>query len=69
MKTAMSLVGLGLIIIAGLATPVAVVHGVYEWVVNDAEFKFALWEGVKLWLVMLSCLIVGYPLFLISQTK
>jgi len=68
MKTAMSVIGMILILIAGLATPVAVVHGVYEWVGNDVEFKFALWEGVKLWLIMLSGLIIGYPMFLISQT-
>ena len=68
MKTAMSVIGIILIFIAALAAPVAVVHGVYEWVGNDIEFKYALWEGVKLWLIMLSGLIVGYPMFLISQT-
>ena len=69
MKATMMILGYIFLIIAGLATPVSIVHGVYEWVGNDIEFKFALWEGVKLWLIMLSALIVGYPLFIISQVK
>tara|TARA_R110002020_G_scaffold248376_1_gene462368 strand:- start:5235 stop:5432 length:198 start_codon:yes stop_codon:yes gene_type:complete len=65
----MQIISFILILCAALATPAGIVHGVYEWVGNDIEFKYALWEGVKLWLIMLSALIVGYPMFLISATK
>lgn len=69
MRATMMIIATILICIAALATPAGVVYGVYEWVGNDLEFKFALWEGVKLWLTMLSALIIGYPMFLISATK
>tara|TARA_R110000822_G_scaffold23066_4_gene71604 strand:+ start:3972 stop:4181 length:210 start_codon:yes stop_codon:yes gene_type:complete len=69
MKTVFYITGIILILCAALATPAGIVHGVYEWVGNDLEFKYALWEGVKLWLIMLSAAIVAYPLFVISATK
>ena len=54
---------------AALATPISVVYGVYEWVGNDAEFKFALWAGVKLWLTMLiGGLVVGLPCYFVSSS-
>ena len=69
MKTTIYIIGMILILCGALATPVGIVHGVYEWVANDLEFKYALWEGVKLWLIMLSALIIGYPMFLLSSIK
>jgi hypothetical protein len=69
MKKIFYIASMILILCGVLATPAGIVHGIYEWVGNDMEFKFALWEGVKLWLIMLSALVIGYPLFLISSTK
>jgi len=40
-------------IVAVLATPIAIGFGLYEWVGNDVEFKFALWYGFKIWLTLL----------------
>ena len=59
MKTVFCVVGIICIVIAALATPVSVVLGVYEWVGNDVEFKFALWYGIKVWIGMLLCIIPG----------
>ena len=67
MKTIFQIIAIILIFCGALSVPVGFIYGVYEWVGNDLEFKYALWEGVKLWLIMLSALIVGYPLFLISS--
>lgn len=69
MKTTFCVIAMILILCGALATPAGIVHGVYEWVGNDLEFKYALWEGVKLWLIMLSALIIGYPMFLLSSIK
>ncbi len=57
------------LIIAALATPIAIGCGLYDWVGNNVEFKHALWYGFKMWVSMLFVgLVVGYPL-LISAGK
>lgn len=67
MKALIAMVGFVLLVISALATPIAVIYGVYEWVGNDTEFKYALWEGVKLWVIMLLGLVVGYPMVMLSK--
>lgn len=67
MKTILLIISSVLMILAGLATPIGIVEGVYRWAAEDLEFKYALWEGVKTWLLMLSCIIVGYPMFLATK--
>lgn len=46
-----------------VATPVSIVYAVYCWASVDMVFKYALWEGVVLWLKMMSAII---PVGLIS---
>ena len=53
---------------AALATPIAIGLGLYDWVANDMEFKYALWEGFKSWAMMVSAgLIVGLPCMVLSK--
>ena len=69
MKTIILLIGVLFLAIAGLSTPVAIGLGLYDWVISDAEFKFALWFGFKVWIFMLaSGVIVGVPCFLGGQS-
>ena len=66
MKTLTLTLGVVLLLIAGLATPIGIGYGIYSWVITGLEFKFALWAGFKVWLLML-CGLIGYPLFLIAK--
>ncbi len=68
MKAILALVGFGFLIMAGLATPIAIGLGLWDWVGNDMEFKFALWEGFKSWAIMVSTgLIIGLPCYFAGQ--
>jgi hypothetical protein len=68
MKDLMFWVGILFLIMAALATPIAIGIGLYDWVGNDAEFKFALWFGFKAWISMLALgLIVGFPCFIMGK--
>jgi len=66
MKTVMYFAGILLLLCAALATPVAIGYGIYSWAIADIEFKFALWSGFKMWLLML-CGIIGYPIFVVAN--
>lgn len=59
-------VGLVLIVVAGLATPIAAVYGLHEWAVVDVQLKVALWEAAKVWISMLCCAIPGGVLIFIG---
>ena len=62
MKTALLIVGVLFLIGAALATPAAIVYGVYSWATQGVEFASALWIGVKLWVTMLGLgFVVGLP--------
>jgi len=61
------LLGIGFFIIAALATPVSVVYGIYEWVVIDVQFKYALWEACKMWLSMIAMVVPGGVLLALSK--
>ena len=37
------------------------------WAGDDLEFKFALWESVKLWLSMVMMIIPGGILYLVTK--
>ena len=64
MKTLILFIGFAFIAMAALATPIAIGLGLYDWVANDMEFKYALWEGFKSWAIMLgSGLVVGIPCY------
>tara|TARA_R110000823_G_C15572391_1_gene461970 strand:+ start:334 stop:540 length:207 start_codon:yes stop_codon:yes gene_type:complete len=68
MKTTLAIIGFIFIAIASLATPIAIGIGLYDWVGNDMQFKYALWEGFKVWAVMLvSGLAIGLPCFFAAQ--
>jgi hypothetical protein len=67
MKTILFFVSFVFIVCGAFATPIGIIEGVYTWVVIDTEFKYALWEGVKTWLIMLSGLLIGYPLFVATK--
>ena len=68
MKTVLMIVACVFMLMATLATPIAIGLGLYDWVANDMEFKYALWEGFKSWAIMLGGgLIVGLPCYLIAK--
>ena len=68
MKTLLLFVGFALLVMAALSTPVAIGLGLYDWVVNDMEFKIALWEGFKSWVLIMGVgLVGGVPCYIISQ--
>ena len=68
MKTLFSIVALIFIAMAALATPVAIGFGIYDWVIVDMEFKFALWYGFKMWISMIAAgLVVGVPSYIYSN--
>lgn len=50
-------------LMAALATPIAIVTGVYDWAVVDMEFKHALWEAVKTWITLLFLGVAGWLFF------
>jgi hypothetical protein len=53
---------------AALATPIAIGLGLYDWVGNDMEFKYALWEGFKSWAIMfVAGLAVGMPCYVAGK--
>ena len=53
---------------AALATPIAIGLGLYDWVVTDMEFKYALWEGFKSWFIMIGLgLFVGLPCYAVAK--
>jgi len=39
------------IVLGGLSSPAAIAYGAYEWASVGLEFKVALWEGLKLWVM------------------
>ena len=49
--------------ISGLAAPVSIFYGLHEWVINDVEFKYALFDGFNLWLKMVFGGLVGGLVF------
>ena len=67
MKNILGFIGVALIILAAISTPLAIGLGLYEWVIADVEFKFALWYGFKVWIGMVLCLIPGFILVTIAQ--
>ena len=66
MKVVILVVGIIFLVCAALATPIGIGYGIYSWVIDDLEFKFALWSGFKVWLLML-CGLIGYPMFLAAK--
>ena len=68
MKTFALILSCIFLIMAALATPIAIGLGIYDWVANDMIFKLALWEGFKSWAIMIgSGLIIGLPLYAVSH--
>lgn len=68
MKTALTIIAFIFIAMAALATPLAIGLGLYDWVGNDMQFKYALWEGFKSWFIMISLgLVVGLPCYVASK--
>ena len=68
MKTIIQMIAVIFILMAALAAPIAIGIGIYDWVGNDMEFKFALWEGFKSWAIMLTVgLVGGLPLHFWSK--
>ena len=64
MKTLISIIAVVFILMAALATPIAIGSGIYEWAVVNVEFKVALWEGFKMWIKMIVIgLVVGLPAY------
>jgi hypothetical protein len=69
MKTLTLVLACIFLVIAALATPIAIGLGLYDWVANDMEFKYALWEGFKSWAVMIGLgLCVGLPCYVVSES-
>ncbi len=54
-------------VLVALATPLAIGLGLYDWVVNDNEFKFALWGGFKAWVTLLLLSIPGFIFYLLGK--
>ena len=52
---------------AALSMPTSIIYGINLWIGDDLEFKFALWEGVKLWLPMTAMIIPGGILYLVAK--
>ena len=68
MKVFLLIIGSMFLLMAALATPVAIGLGLYDWVANDMEFKYALWEGFKSWAIMVGLgLVVGFPCYVASK--
>ena len=69
MKTLTLVLACIFLVIAALATPIAIGLGLYDWVANDMEFKYALWEGFKYWAIMIGLgLFVGLPCYVVSES-
>ncbi len=60
-------VGFVLCAIAALATPIAAVYGLHEWVIVDVQFKYALWEAAKVWLSMIAMVVPGGLIIVLSK--
>ena len=58
MKTTLLVIGIIFMLMAVLATPIAIGLGLYDWVAGGLEFKYAVWEAFKSWALML---VVGMP--------
>lgn len=57
-----------LLVEAILATPIAVIMGIYDWAVLDMEFKVALWGAIKLWIGLLCVgLGVGFSMYMYAK--
>jgi hypothetical protein len=68
MKLVFLVIGSIFLLMATLSTPIAIGLGLYDWVGNDMEFKYALWEGFKSWAIMLiTGLAVGLPCFFAAK--
>ena len=50
MKTLLQLGAFLSFILAALSIPLSIVLGIWDWSVNDSQFKDALWFAVKSWL-------------------
>lgn len=69
MKTVLMIIAGVFITAAALATPISIGIGLWDWVGNDMEFKFALWEGFKTWVIMIvGGLGIGLPCY-VAATK
>lgn len=67
MKPILFVIGMIFLGLGALATPIAIIYGLHEWVVVDVQFKFALWEACKVWMSMLFLLVPGGLLFVAGQ--
>lgn len=67
-KNFMFFIGLALLFIAGLAIPLSVVYGLYQWSVEDLEFKIALWSAAKVWCLAMIGIVPGIALFSIGSS-
>lgn len=63
----LGLIGVILICIAAIATPISIGWGLYQWATDALIFKMAAWEGFKIWISMVACVIPG--IFLITFYK
>lgn len=68
MKTTYLIIAAVFMALAALATPIAIGCGLYDWVANDNEFKYALWYGFKMWVGMLAVgLGIGLPFYVMGK--
>lgn len=63
MKLVFLLVAVACLVLAALATPIAIVFGIYDWAANDVELKAALWFGAKIWISLIALVIPGIAFY------
>lgn len=51
MKLISLIIGVILIVIATLATPCAIIYGIYQWGALDMPIQHAAWEAAKYWII------------------
>ena len=66
-KTLFMIIGALCFLSAALSIPISIIYGVNLWAGDDLEFKLALWEGVKLWLLMVMMIMPGGILYLVTK--
>ena len=68
MRSLLTILAAIFISLAALATPISIGVGLYDWAITGVEFKFALWEGFKTWLILLGVgLFIGLPCYVASR--
>ncbi len=68
MQAVLVILGVVLMVIAGLGLPISIIVGIYD-LAHGMEFMVALWEAAKVWMWILGGGLAGFIMFVVNVGK